>query len=672
MSDKINILIVDDAPENLLALESVLDPLGHNLVRASSGAEALRHLLVYDFALILMDVQMPILNGFQTVELIKEREKSKMIPIIFLTAIDKESEHMFKGYSVGAVDYLFKPFEPVILRSKVSVFVDLYQKNQQIMEQSELLEKQAREDVRTANKRLEFLADASRILNSSLNWSQTAEEVASLITSFLADGCVIEILQNEKQQEDAICFGHKDPYGIQLLKKLTHSPINLISSHTMKEIIKTKESLFLPQIDHNVLVSDRDEEELLIIQQLDVSSAIVTPIVSDDEVIGIITFFRTQQSPVYDQTDFALAKELMIRASSAIQNAQLYQAVQQQANAALALEHTADGVFLTDTKDHIRYFNRAAELITGLAMDDVLGEKATDAIPGWSKLKKDILAAKSLEEQTGSTRNLPFEVNGRELWLSVNGVDFGEGIVYAFRDLTQDQALEQMRTDLIATISHEIRTPLTGIYGAVVTLRRDDIDLSDDIRDEFLSMIEEQSERLKAIVDDILTASYLDSGKLDLAQDTVDVVKMMQTVVNNAKPRAEADINLIYDPPAKPQLVKADNDKLQQVFVNLVENAIKYSPDGGDISMSIESAKGKVKVYVCDSGMGIPPAERERIFEKFYRLDPNQAKGVGGTGLGLYISSELIKRMRGKIGVKGNRSKGSTFWVELPAAEKKD
>ena len=132
---KVDILLVDDRPENLLALEAILEPLGQRLVRASSGEDALRCLLERDFALILLDVQMPGINGFETAQLIKARERSKFIPIIFLTAISKEDEYVFQGYSVGAVDYISKPFQPAILRSKVQVFVELRLQQRRIAEQ---------------------------------------------------------------------------------------------------------------------------------------------------------------------------------------------------------------------------------------------------------------------------------------------------------------------------------------------------------------------------------------------------------------------------------------------------------------------------------------------------------------------------------------------------------
>ena len=133
------ILVVDDRVENLIAVEAVLQPLEQPLVRAFSGEEALRQVLLRDFAVILMDVQMPGMNGFEAAPIIKSRERSRFTPIIFLTAISKEEEYVFEGYSTGAVDYLFKPFKPEILRSKVAVFIDLYLKNRQLQDQAELL-----------------------------------------------------------------------------------------------------------------------------------------------------------------------------------------------------------------------------------------------------------------------------------------------------------------------------------------------------------------------------------------------------------------------------------------------------------------------------------------------------------------------------------------------------
>jgi signal transduction histidine kinase len=138
-ADRVNILLVDDREENLVALEAILEPLGQNLVRARSGDEALRELLRRDFAVILLDVQMPGMSGFETAKYIKTRDRTRAVPIIFLTAINKEQAHVFRAYEVGAVDYIFKPFDADILRSKVAVFVDLWRQKEQLKRQEELI-----------------------------------------------------------------------------------------------------------------------------------------------------------------------------------------------------------------------------------------------------------------------------------------------------------------------------------------------------------------------------------------------------------------------------------------------------------------------------------------------------------------------------------------------------
>ncbi len=163
------ILIVDDRPENLLALEVILEPLGHKLVRANSGPEALRALLQDDFAAILIDVQMPGMNGFETVEIIKSRERTKHIPVIFLTAISKDDQYVFKGYEVGAVDYMFKPLQPDVLRSKVSVFVELHLKNEQIREQERKLRAATERELAHQNalERIEARARFSEVITAA-------------------------------------------------------------------------------------------------------------------------------------------------------------------------------------------------------------------------------------------------------------------------------------------------------------------------------------------------------------------------------------------------------------------------------------------------------------------------------------------------------------------------
>ena len=171
--ERVNILLVDDRPENLLALEAILEQLGQNLIRANSGPEALKQVLGGEFAVILLDVQMPGMNGFEVAEIIKSREKSRTIPIIFLSAINKEDAYVFKGYSMGAVDYVFKPFNPDVLRSKVAVFVDLFLKQRELQQQGDLLRESQKRELELEHRTSLLEAEA----RSAAKLSQMNEEL---------------------------------------------------------------------------------------------------------------------------------------------------------------------------------------------------------------------------------------------------------------------------------------------------------------------------------------------------------------------------------------------------------------------------------------------------------------------------------------------------------------
>ena len=246
-------------------------------------------------------------------------------------------------------------------------------------------------------------------------------------------------------------------------------------------------------------------------------------------------------------------------------------------------------------------------------------------------------------------------------------MSFADGTVYAFRDRTEERQLEALKTDFIATVSHELRTPIAAVHGAAQTLAREDVVFTDDLRRRLLSVISDQSERLAHLVNDILLTSQVESGRLILASQQVDVSELARRAIEAGRAHAPAELSLELVAPPTLAPVTTDRDKLRQVLVNLVGNAIKYSQGSGRIEVRLEPREDGLRIAVRDEGVGIPQSEQQRIFEKFYRV-PEMINAVGGTGLGLYICRELVRRMGGSIWVESAEGVGSTFFVELPFA----
>ena len=772
-----NILLVDDRPENLLALEAILEPLGEALLYANSGEDALRQLLRHDVAVILLDVQMPELDGFETATLIKQRERTSHVPIIFVTAISKDEEQVFRGYSAGAVDYVFKPFNPDVLRSKVAVFIDLHEKNEQLRRQAEQLKEQELaelrheseeryrflaeaqpdqiwtaqpsgaldyvnqraidyfdlpfselvesgwmqvvhpEDIgrtlerwRTAlatghpyetefrlrrasdgafrwhltralamtgrdggivkwfgsntdihdQKRAEeaqrFLVEAGAALAGSLDYRSTLAAVARLAVPRVADWARVDVIEAGKLRTVAV--EHVDERKVELAWELAHRYQERADAQQgPPHVLRTGRSELATEISEEQLAElATDDLHLGLVRELGVQSYMCVPLMTRGEVLGVISFVSAESGRRYRPDDLALAEELARRAGTAVENAQLYRQVEERAQAARVLETIGDGVTLVDEAGVVRLWNRAAETITGIRRDAILGHDLADHVRGWGRV-------------SARAETLPLERDGDERWISVSSVRFDEGTVYAFHDITEDHALEQLRQDLVATVSHELRTPLAAIYGSAITLNREDIDLQKDVSAKLLNVIVEESARLTTIVNDLLLASQLDTGRLEAHIESCDARALGESVVAAARTHLPDGVRVELGPvPDDVPAVAADEAQLRQVLDNLLDNAVKYSPDGGDIRLTVEAADDAVRFSVADGGLGIPTIEQTRIFEKFYRLDPDMTGGIGGTGLGLYIASELVRRVNGRIWVEPNDRQGSIFHVEVPTA----
>ncbi|MDX6447541.1 MAG: hypothetical protein QOD08_4, partial [Gaiellaceae bacterium] len=535
-----------------------------------------------------------------------------------------------------------------------------------------LLYRDAEEALRARDHSLEtlhFLSEASELLASSLEIETTLANVARLVVPAFADWCAVDLLEPDGSLR-RLAVVHRDPAKAEWAERSrTQFPPRTTEQEGTGLVMRTGEPALYAEITDELLVeSTFDEEHLETLRQLGMRSAVVVPLAARGRLLGSLMLVSSDETHRYGEDDVALAQEVARRAAVAVENAQLFRAAEERAQATLALSHVGDGVMLVDRAGVIRLWNPAAERIAGLSEADAVGSPARQALDGW-EVFAELAPARTAEGPSASRPvTVPIELGGRELWLSISVVTFGEGTVFAFRDLTEEQAVERMKADFISTVSHELRTPLAAIYGAALTLRREDVDLHGERSQELLSVVADESDRLARIVNDILWASRVDSGSLQMSIERCDAQELTESVLVAARLHLPENVTVTLNAPADLPHVAADPDKVRQVLTNLVDNAIKYSPDGGDVQIALDQAGHRVRISVCDEGLGVPAGERARIFEKFYRLDPNLTRGVGGTGLGLYICRELVRRMDGRIWVEPRHPRGSKFALELPVA----
>jgi PAS domain S-box-containing protein len=520
---------------------------------------------------------------------------------------------------------------------------------------------------RAARERFAFIAEASELLSSSMEYEETLARLAQLAVPRLADWCAIDMV-GEDGEIERLVVAHEDPEKVRWARELQRRyPPQAGDPHGVAYVISTGEPEFFPEIPPELLdeaIGD-DEELRRIVTELGIHSSICVPLSARGRVLGALTLIAAEAHAPYAVADFALAIELARRAGILVDNARLFQETERGANAARALAYVADGVVLLDLEGVVRHWNPAAAAITGITEEQALGKPVQDVVPFWESLASHVPLVQP-GEQAARPVTIPLTIQERELWVSASGVDFGEGTVYALRDVTDEHALETARAEFVATASHELRTPLAAVYGAIRTVRRKDIELGGPEEAAFLEMIEAETARLSQIVEQILLAGQLDAEVIEIELDECDPADIASSVIESASTHLPEGISLRLTANGAGRIV-CDENKLRQVLTNLIDNAVKYSPEGGEVEIRLDSENGDCLIEVADEGLGIPSSELERIFEKFYRLDPQQTRGVGGSGLGLYICRELVARMNGRLEVDSEPGQGSRFTVTLPA-----
>jgi PAS domain S-box-containing protein len=580
---EINVLMVDDRPENLIALEAILSDIGRpdeklNLIRAESGVVALRRLLEAEFALILLDVQMPGMDGYETASLIRQRERTQHTPIIFLTAINTSDLNVARGYSLGAVDYISKPFSADVLRSKVAVFVDLYRKTLEIKQMAEAAQRQA-ELLRLSNDELgktnklmgglyRELERKTDELEAERDFIDTIiESVGSYIVLFDRDASLIRY--NKACQE------------------LTGVPFGELRGRKAWDIA----------------IVDDDKEKT-------------------KEAIG-----RLQDGEESVQVDLRL--------------------------------RTKDG--------DVRLVS-----MTFTALSDDLGIPITiiasgiDVTERWNAEEKIRRINEELEERVRQ-RTSQLQQSNEDLVREVSERRKAEAAL----KLAKNQAEEanSAKDRFLAVLSHELRTPLTPVL-AIVQMLHEEPEMNDDAR-AWLDTIQRNIQLEARLIDDLLDLTRISNGKVQVSKRKINLHEVIADAVATCQEDVRRkNLSLVLNLAAKKTTIEGDPARLQQVFWNLIKNAVKFTPEGGQISIETQLKGGEIECVVSDTGIGIPAESLSRVFEPFDQGDETITKQFGGLGLGLAISRALVEQHGGHVAARSEgRGRGASFHVSIPVIE---
>ena len=567
---KVNILLVDDRPDKLLAHEAILAELDQNLVRATSGKEALRCLLQQDFAVILLDVNMPGMDGFETASLIRQRPRTETTPIIFISAVNDTENHVSRGYSLGAVDYILRPVVPEILREKINVFVDLYKKTEQVKRRAEeraqyIREHAARAEAEAAQQRLAFLADASNVLAGSLDYQETFENLARLAVPRLADFCIIDVAE-EGNTLRQVAAAHRNPKEQEKLRELQeHYPTRMTERHGGLRVFQSGKSESGEMNEEMLTSMFEDERTRDVVRSLAPKCFVAVPLVARGRVLGAITLVNVESGRECGSSEVALAEELAQRAALALDNASLYKAAQ---------------------------------------------------------------TARTEAERA---------------------------------NLAKDRFL--------AMLSHELRTPLTPILSSTMALE-DEAGLRPETRAS-LQMIRRNVELEGRLIDDLLDLTRISKGKVQLSREIVDGHELLQYALDICREGIDSKgLKLTLDLSAENVQLDADPARLQQIFWNLIKNAIKFTPPGGSITIATSNdGAGQLCVSVEDTGVGIDSESLPKIFKAF---EQGERARLGGLGLGLAITKSLVETHSGSITAHSDGAdRGARFTVLLPTSHEK-
>jgi len=403
-----------------------------------------------------------------------------------------------------------------------------------------------------------------------------------------------------------------------------------------------------------LIIKQRNEEERVV----------------QERIIGVAHACNKRYEQEFNQDDLRLMEMLGEQAAAVISNAQLYiKLTEEKERLEDALESIQAGVMVIGPDSSIRLINRAACQMLELPADGYEGKQFTAIIT-----HEDILELVTETLQTHQERSVEVELSGEQVFRAETSMVFSEDgqlsdVVAIFTDISDIRHVERMKTTFVSTVSHELRTPLTSIKGFISTLLDDSEGFYDaQTRQEFYGIINQECDRLTRLISDLLNISRIESGRaLEMQISEVNLHKLAEQVLSSQQ-QYTTNHQLTNNVPEDLPNIEADADKVAQILDNLIGNAVKYSPDGGKIGVSVQDEGDAVRIDVTDEGLGIPERDQEKIFDRFQMVEGDtKRKGIKGTGIGLYLVRHLARAHGGEVWLEWSEpGEGSTFSVRLP------
>lgn len=641
------VLIIDsDIGTQQRLLKSVLEPNDYEPLQASSGREGLRLVCDRDPAVIILDHD---LSDWDSFDLLRELQGlGASVPVIFASA-DQSTRTILQAFRLGATDFVRKPIDPDEVLAALQRTLPAERSpskrgelTRQLREANRQLEDQVQElnTVYAIGRAVTSLLDLNQVLNRVVE--------AAVYTVGAEEGTLMLL---DDESEELYLRAAKD-VGEKAARNLR---------------LRVDDSAAGRALRSNRPVNLTGDRVKLATGYL-VKSLLYVPLrVPERGPIGVLGVANRWTGQVFSQRDISLVSALADYAAIAIENARLFKhAETERAKLEAVLREAEEAIIVVDEEDRVLLCNAAACDIWQLTSAEV-SPGGTPRPVGEVIPDSDILHLFGETSDQSKAVHREVTLGKRRTYKAHLTPVEGVGRVLMLQDITHLKELNRLKSEFVATVSHDLRTPLTSIQGYVELLPR--VGPLNERQEQFIGRVQVSLKSITDLINDLLNIRRIEA-ELDLEVEPCDLREIIGEVVGQLRHLAhEKEQALRWERPDALPLVEGHAGRLSQVVDNLVSNAIKYTQEGGLITVSAEQDDGHVVVRVSDNGFGIPLEEQPRIFDRFYRGQSEAVNGVGGTGLGLTIVKAIVEKHGGRIWVESKAGVGSTFSFILPAAE---